>query len=123
MWEAAEEHAIQLLHDVTMKSAIEGVRSQHLDAQTVIDLPDVPYLNPLPEHRLALMPAKFKTPGSGQAPLIAGNGNKVMIMTAERQDELIRLRREQLEAMNPKRLQGASNEAATDSGNSPGSVQ
>jgi hypothetical protein len=54
-----------------------------------------------------------------QAPLVAGDNNQVMIMIAERQDELIRLRREALEAMNPP----ASNEAARDSGNSPGVVQ
>jgi hypothetical protein len=71
----------------------------------------------------AHLPAKFKTPGSGQAPLIAGDNNRVMIMTPELQDELIRLRREALEAMNPPKELKASNEAFSDSGNSPAAVQ
>ena len=50
----------------------------------------------------AHMPNLFKTPGS-HAPVISGdNNNKGMIMTAELQDELIRMRREALEAMRPK---------------------
>ena len=57
------------------------------------------------------------------APLVSGDNNTVMIMTPERQDELIRLRREQLEAMKPK-PNFASNEARLlDSGNSPAAVQ
>jgi hypothetical protein len=44
-------------------------------------------------------------------------------MTLEQQDELIRLRREALEAMNPPTNLGASNEAGTDSGNSSGAFQ
>jgi hypothetical protein len=51
--------------------------------------------------------------------LVAGNGNQVMIMTPERQVELIRIRRETLEAMNVKLT--SSNEPVSDSGNSPGS--
>jgi hypothetical protein len=71
----------------------------------------------------AHLPAKFKTPGS-QAPWVAGDNNKVMIMTAERQDELIRLRREQLEAMRPKMVKDtAPNGAMSDSGNSSAGVQ
>jgi hypothetical protein len=49
-----------------------------------------------------------------------------MIMTPERQDELIRLRREVLEAMRPKPVTGqmAGQEAyLSDSGNSSGVVQ
>jgi hypothetical protein len=47
-----------------------------------------------------------------------------MIMTAERQDELIRLRREALEAMNPPKQLSAPNGALnSDSGNSPALVQ
>ena len=61
----------------------------------------------------------FKTPGSSQqAPLIAGDNNQVMIMTPERQDELIRIRRETLEAM-----QIAQMSYLPDSGNSPASIQ
>lgn len=63
----------------------------------------------------------FKTPGS-HAPVISGdnNNNKGMIMTPERQDELIRLRREALEAMNPMPPNGAK---LLDSGNSLAAVQ
>jgi hypothetical protein len=118
---AAQAHCISLLHAMSLRSAIEGdcepvfwqgIRVGHIrkfDNRLRIEL--------LRAH----LPAKFKTPGS-QAPLIAGDNNRVMIMTPERQDELIRLRREQLEAMRPKELK-ASNEAFPDSGNSSGGVQ
>jgi hypothetical protein len=56
--------------------------------------------------------------------LVAGDNNRVMIMTAERQDELIRLRREALEAMNPRPVKViAPNGAMVDSGNSSVGVQ
>jgi hypothetical protein len=42
-----------------------------------------------------------------------------MIMTPERQDELIRLRREALEAMKLPEFRDAPNGASADSGNSP----
>jgi hypothetical protein len=60
------------------------------------------------------MPQWFKTPGRGQ-PLVAGDNNTVMIMTPERQDELIRLRREALEAMNPPQLRDPPNGGSADS--------
>ena len=49
-------------------------------------------------------------------------GDVRLIRAAER-DELVKLRREALEAMNPKRIEVASNEATSDSGNSSGGVQ
>jgi hypothetical protein len=63
------------------------------------------------------MPTKFKTPGTGQ-PLVSGDSNQVMIMTPQRQDELIALRREALEAMAPKALPASNppNGGFTDSG-------
>ena len=118
---AAQDHCIELLHAVTMRSAIEGdcepVFWQGIEVGHIKKFDNRLRIELLRAH----LPSKFKTPGS-QAPLVAGDNNTVMIMTPERQDELIRLRREQLEAMRPKELK-ASNEAFTDSGNSPSAVQ
>jgi hypothetical protein len=66
---------------------------------------------------------KFKTPGS-HAPVISGDdNNQVMIMTPERQDELIRLRRETLEAMNMPPKEVGQMAYLPDSGNSSARVQ
>jgi hypothetical protein len=119
----AEEEGAQLLHAVCWKSAIEGnVEPVYFQGQIVGHIRKYDSRMQI-ELLRAHMPHLFKTPGS-HAPVISGdNNNKGMIMTPERQDELIRLRREQLEAMKPKQI-SASNEALnSDSGNSSASVQ
>ena len=123
-WMAAEEHALQLLHDVTMKSAIEGecepVFWQGIQVGHVRKVDNRLRIEMLRAH----LPSKFKTPGSGQ-PLVSGNNNQVLVITPEQRDELVRLRQEALEAMNPPKAltDTASNEAVCDSGNSSGGVQ
>jgi hypothetical protein len=114
----AEEEGVQLLHTVCWKSAIEGnVEPIYWQGQIVGEVRR--YDNRLRIEMLrAHMPHKFKTPGS-HAPVISGdNNNKGMIMTPERRDELIRLRREALDAMKPKEIREAPNGASGDSGNS-----
>ncbi len=69
----------------------------------------------------AHMPQRFKTPGTG-APLVAGNNNNVLICDAATRAELVRLRQEALDAMEPK-PNLASNEAKLISSNSSGGVQ
>ena len=99
---AAQDHCIELLHAVTMRSAIEGDTEpafwQGIQVGHIKKFDNRLRIELLRAH----LPSRFKTPGSGQAPLIAGDNNQVMIMTPERQDELIRMRREALEAMRPK---------------------
>jgi hypothetical protein len=46
----------------------------------------------------AHMPRTFKTPGTGQ-PLVAGDGNNVLVIDAATRAELVALRREALDAM------------------------
>ena len=119
----AEEEGAQLLHAVCWKAAVEGnVEPIYWQGQIIGEVRK--YDTRLQIEMLrAYMPDKFKTPGS-HAPVISGdNNNKVMIMTPERQDELIRIRREALEAMRPKPIEGRPNGRSSDSGNSPGSVQ
>jgi hypothetical protein len=70
----------------------------------------------------AHLPSRFKTPGQ-QAPLVAGDNNQVIVIDAAKRAELVALRREALEAMNPPKELKASNEAFSDSGNSPSNVQ
>jgi hypothetical protein len=69
----------------------------------------------------AHLPAKFKTPGSGQ-PLIAGDNNKVVVIDAARRAELVALRQEALEAMNPKQITASNEAVSPDSGNSSADV-
>lgn len=118
----AEQEGVEMLHAVCWKSAMEGnVEPVYWQGKIVGEVRR--YDNRLRIELLrAHMPDKFKTPGS-HAPVTSGNDNKGMIMTAERQDELIAARREALEAMKLPQLREASNKASADSGNSPASVQ
>lgn len=120
---AAEQEGVEMLHAVCWKSAIEGnVEPVYWQGEIVGQIRKYDTRMRI-ELLRAHMPNLFKTPGS-HAPVISGdNNNKGMIMTAERQDELIRLRREALEAMNPKQIEGRPNGLPSDSGNSPASVQ
>jgi hypothetical protein len=58
-----------------------------------------------------------------KAPLVAGDNNQVIICDAAERAKLVALRREALEAMNPKQIEDASNDAGSDSGNSSALVQ
>jgi hypothetical protein len=102
----AKEEGAELLHSVCWKSAMEGnVEPVFFQGQIVGYIRKYDSRMQI-ELLRAHMPHLFKTPGS-HAPVISGdnNNNKGMIMTAERQDELIRLRREALEAMRPKQIE------------------
>jgi hypothetical protein len=119
---AAQAHCIELLHAMSMRSAIEGdvepVFWQGIEVGHIKKFDNRLRIELLRAH----LPKKFKTPGSG-APLVSGDNNQVLIIDAEERAKLVALRREALEAMNPKQIQGAPNGAATDSGNSSAAVQ
>jgi hypothetical protein len=68
------------------------------------------------------MPSKFKTPSSRGAPLVSGDGNAVLVIDAATRDELVRLRREALDAIALK-IKAPNGALIGDSGNSPGAVQ
>ncbi|SRR6266446_933606 len=119
----AEEEGAQLLHGVCFKAALEGnLEPVYWQGKIVGHIRK--YDSRMQVELLrAHMPHLFKTPGS-YAPVISGDNNdKGMIMTPELQDELIRQRREALEAMNPPKEIKASNEALLDSSNSSAAVQ
>jgi hypothetical protein len=121
---AAEEHAVELLHDVAFRRALEGdcepifwqgIQVGHVkkyDGRLQVEL--------LRAH----LPKKFKTPGTG-APLVAGDNNQVLVMDAATIQKIQAARREALEAMNPPKVltDTAPNGAVQDSGNSSGAVQ
>jgi hypothetical protein len=94
-------HAIELLHDVTMRSAIEGdcepVFWQGIEVGHIRKFDNRLRVELLRAH----LPHRFKTPGA-QAPLVAGDNNQVLIIDAATRAELVRLRQEALEAMEPK---------------------
>jgi hypothetical protein len=120
-WAQAEEHAFQLLHDVTMRSAIEGdcepVFWQGIEVGHIRKFDNRLRIEMLRAH----MPKTFKTPGS-QAPLVSGDNNNVFVLTSEMQDKLIAMRQETLRAMTPK-ISAPNGAVNSDSGNSPGPVQ
>lgn len=93
---AAEEHAIELLHDVTMKSAIEGdcepVFWQGIPIGHVRKIDNRLRIEMLRAH----MPKTFKMPGAKVAINTGTVNNNTMIVDAEEQDRLIALRQESL---------------------------
>lgn len=119
---AAQAHCISLLHAMSMRSAIEGdcepVFWQGIEVGHIKKFDNRLRIELLRAH----LPAKFKTPGSGQAPLIAGDNNKVVIFDAAKRAEMVAARQEALEAMNPSPLNLAPNGAKLDSGNSSAGV-
>ena len=88
---AAQDHCIELLHAVTMRSAIEGdveaIYWQGIEVGHIKKFDNRLRIELLRAH----LPAKFKTPGSGQAPLIAGDNNKVIVIDAAKRAELVAL--------------------------------
>ena len=115
----AEEEGAQLLHAVCFQAALQGeLQPVYWQGQIVGHIKK--YDSRLRIEMLrAHMPHLFKTPGSHAPVIRSDNNNKGMIMTPERQDELIRLRREALEAMKLPEFRDAPNGASVDSGNSP----
>jgi hypothetical protein len=102
--EMAEEHAIELLHDVTMKSAIEGelkpVYWQGIRVGYIREVDNRLRIEMLRAHK----PLTFKTPGSKIA-INSGNvTNNTMIVDSEEQDRLIDLRRQSLQRMQERKL-------------------
>jgi len=101
----AEEHAIELLHDVTMKSAIEGeceaVYWQGIEVGHIRKVDNRLRIEMLRAH----LPARFKTPGS-KVEVNAGQGsNNVFIFTPEERQQLIASRQEALKRMQQERQQ------------------
>jgi hypothetical protein len=101
---AAQAHCISLLHAMSLRSAIEG-ESEPVFWQGI----RVGYIKKF-DNRLRIellrahLPAKFKTPGSGQAPLIAGDNNKVVVIDAARRAQLVALRTQAVEPIRQKRI-------------------
>ena len=93
---AAEEHAIQLLHDVTMKSAIEGecepVFWQGIQVGHIKKVDNRLRIEMLRAH----MPKVFKTPGSKVAIGTGNMQNNMFVCGPEEQEQLIALRQEAL---------------------------
>jgi hypothetical protein len=119
---AAQDHCIDLLHAVTMRSAIEG-DVEPVFWQGIVVGHIKKFDNRLRIELLrAHMPNKFKTPGS-HAPVISGDNNKVIVIDAAKRAELVALRQEALEAMNPPLKEVRQMADLSDSSNSPGGVQ
>jgi hypothetical protein len=96
---AAEEHAVELLHDVSMRSALEGdcepVFWQGIQVGHIRKFDNRLRIEMLRAH----MPDKFKTPGSKA--LVGGNVGNLIICGPEQLATIQAARREALEAMNP----------------------
>jgi hypothetical protein len=95
----AEEHAIELLHDVTMKSAIEGeckpVFWQGIPVGHIREVDNRLRVEMLRAH----MPARFKTPGSKVEVNTGQGSNNMFIFTPEERAQLIASRQEALKRM------------------------
>lgn len=103
--EAAEEHAIQLLHDACFASALEGdcepvywqgIRVGHVrkfDSRLRIEM--------LRAH----LPTKFKAPGQASIKINAGNGASVLVIGEQERDELVALRQQALTRIIEKKAQ------------------
>lgn len=103
----AEEYAIQLLHDVAMKRAIEGdVEPIYWQGEVVGHVRK--YDSRLQIEMLrAKMPRTFKTPGAKIA-ISTGIQQNLNVITPERQDEIIALRQEALRRIAEKKALAAS---------------
>jgi hypothetical protein len=101
--QAAEEYAIELLHDVTMKSAIEGeckpVFWQGIPVGHIREVDNRLRIEMLRAH----MPQKFKTPGS-KVQVNAGNTqNNMFVCGPEEREQLIALRQQALKRIQDER--------------------
>jgi hypothetical protein len=97
------EHAVELLHDVSMKEAIEGhcepVFWQGIQVGHVLKVDNRLRIELLRAH----LPAKFKTPGSHAAVNINAPGASGLVVTPEVQAELMAMRQESLRAIEEKK--------------------
>jgi hypothetical protein len=97
------EHAVELLHDVTMREAIEGhcepIFWQGIPIGHVLKVDNRLRIEMLRAH----MPAKFKTPGSGPAVSINAPGASGIVVTPEVQAELWEMRQESLRRIQEKK--------------------
>jgi hypothetical protein len=104
-YEEAEEHALQLLHDVMMKSAIEGecepVFWQGIQVGHIKKFDNRLRIEMLRAH----MPQTFKTPGSKVEVNTGTTQNNMFVVNLEEQDALIALRRQALEKIQAQRQQ------------------
>ncbi len=112
---AAQDHCIELLHAVTMRSALEGdlepVFWQGIQVGHIKKFDNRLRIELLRAH----LPTKFKTPGAHSA-LVSGDGNNVLVIDAATRAELVALRREALDAMALKQV-NALPPHATDASN------
>jgi hypothetical protein len=103
---AAEEHAVELLHDVTFKSALEGecepVLWQGIQVGHIIR-----HDNRLRIEMLrANMPQTFKTPGlKGTTINLPGAGGALVVIGEAERDELVAMRQSALNRIAAKRAQ------------------
>jgi hypothetical protein len=99
----AEQHAIELLHDVTMKSAIEGeckpVYWQGIPVGYVREVDNRLRIEMLRAH----MPKTFKTPGAKVAINTGNMQNNFFVCGPEEQDALIAQRQESLRMIQEQR--------------------
>jgi hypothetical protein len=107
-YEEAEEHALQLLHDVTMKSAIEGecepVFWQGIQVGHVKKVDNRLRIEMLRAH----MPKVFKTPGT-KIDINTALQSNTFVCGPEQQAALIELRRQALDRINAKELPAPAN--------------
>jgi hypothetical protein len=99
---AAQENAFELLHDVTMKSAIEGecepIYWQRIQVGHVKKVDNRLRIEMLRAH----MPKVFKTPGTKVAIQTGGGSQNLFVCGPEEIEQLQSLRREALERMKEK---------------------
>jgi hypothetical protein len=98
----AEQEGAEMLHAVCWKSALEGnVEPVYFQGQIVGEIRR--FDNRLRIEMLrAHMPHLFKTPGAHAPPVINSGNNQGLVIDEATRVELVRLRREALDAMNPK---------------------
>jgi hypothetical protein len=111
---AAQEHAVDLLHDVTMREAIEGhaepIYWQGIPCGHVIKVDNRLRIEMLRAH----LPAKFQQPGRGSVNVNLPTGRTTIIIGEKERDELVALRQEALQEMFEKRAQAAEVTASND---------
>jgi hypothetical protein len=101
---AAQEHAVELLHDVTMRDAIEGTCEPVL-WQGIPVCWVRKYDNRLRVEMLrAHMPDRFKTPGA-KVSVNTGNTTNVLVVDEATRDALVELRQQALHAIAAGRVQ------------------
>jgi hypothetical protein len=100
---AAQEQAVELLHDVSMREAIEGhaepIFWQGIPIGHVLKVDNRLRIEMLRAH----IPGTFKTPGSHAGVAVNAPGASVLIVTPEVQAELMAMRQESLRVIEEKK--------------------